>query len=250
MTPYTRATAREAGWQWRIPLQHRTGNGHVYASGFLEDRAAEDRLVQSLEGELLADPRLLRFVTGKRRALWNKNCVAVGLAGGFLEPLESTSIYLVQQGITYLVELMQGAGDVGVARAEYNRMMDLEFERIRDFLVLHYVATEREDTPFWRHMRAMALPGSLADKMELFRASGQVQTYDHGLFLEPSWLAVYLGQRVVPGDYDPRVDQFPDEEVERNLAGLRDHIRSAAERLPAHADWIAQNCPAGGRVLS
>ncbi|MEO0466543.1 MAG: tryptophan halogenase family protein [Pseudomonadota bacterium] len=250
LLPYTRATARVAGWQWRIPLQHRTGNGHVYSSAFSTDQDAEDRLVRSLEGPLIADPRVLRFTTGKRRMLWNRNCVAVGLAGGFLEPLESTSIYLIQQGITYLVELFQGAGDTAVARAEYNRMMDLEFERIRDFLILHYVATQRDDTPFWKHMTGMNLPDSLHEKMELFSATGLVQTYDHGLFLEPSWLAVYLGQRVIPNDYDPRVDQFPEIDISRNLSGLKRHISEAASRLPSHAEWIDRNCPTNQLVAS
>jgi len=246
LLPFTRATAREAGWQWRIPLQHRTGNGHVYCSAFQGVQEAEDRLVQSLEGRPLAEPRPLRFTTGKRRKLWNRNCVAIGLAGGFLEPLESTSIYLIQQGITYLAELFQSSGRVSTARAEYNRMMDLEFERIRDFLLLHYVATERDDTEFWRAMRAMALPASLEDRMELFEATGQVETYDHGLFLEPSWIAVYLGQRRLPQSHDPRVDQFPADETARRLAGLKGHIAATADRLPSHADWIAHNCPAPG----
>ena len=240
--PYTRATARDSGWQWRIPLQHRTGNGYVYASEFTSDQSAQDRFVQSLEGPLVSDPKLLFFKTGKRNKLWNRNCVAIGLSGGFLEPLESTSIYLIQQGITYLIELFQGAGDAVVARSEYNRMMDMEFERIRDFLILHYVATEREDTPFWRHMKSLELPASLEEKMELFRASGRVQTYDYGLFLEPSWLAVYLGQGILPRDYDPRVDQFPDAETLSRLHGLKGHIAKAANALPSHGDWIASHC--------
>ncbi|MEO0815674.1 MAG: tryptophan halogenase family protein [Pseudomonadota bacterium] len=244
LLPYTRATAREAGWQWRIPLQHRTGNGHVYCSAFLDDQDAEDRLVQSLEGRPIAQPRQLRFTTGKRRKLWNRNCVAIGLSGGFLEPLESTSIYLIQQGITYLAELFQATGRVETAQNEYNRMMDLEFDRIRDFLLLHYVATERDDTPFWRAMRAATLPDSLQEKIELFKTSGQVETYDHGLFLEPSWVAVYLGQRVTPDSYDPRVDQFPGQETRNRLAGLKTHMAKATAGLPSHADWIARNCPA------
>lgn len=242
LLPYTRATARGAGWQWRIPLQHRTGNGHVYASGFLSADEAEGQLRSSLEGRMLAEPRHLRFTTGKRRKLWNRNCVAIGLAGGFLEPLESTSIYLIQQGITYLIEMFQGAGDPTVAAAEYNRMMDLEFERIRDFLLLHYVATERTDTEFWRYMRSLKLPESLQEKMALFRSNGRVQRYDHGLFLEASWLAVYLGQRVVPKQYDQRVDQFADDQAKAKLLGLKKHIFDAASSLPTHEAWIAKHC--------
>ena len=243
LLPYTRATAREAGWQWRIPLQHRTGNGYVYSSQFCDDQDAADALVQSLEGPLQADPKFLRFVTGKRRKLWNKNCIAVGLSGGFLEPLESTSIYLIQQGITFLIEMFPSDEESDVARAEYNRMMDLEFERIRDFLILHYHATERADAPLWDMMRTLDVPDSLKEKMALFRARGQVQTYDHGLFLEPSWLAVYLGQGVQPDHYDPRVDEYPEREMLSRLQGMKTHLRSTAEKMMPHADWISQHCP-------
>lgn len=243
LLPYTRATAREAGWQWRIPLQHRTGNGYVYSSQFIDDQAAMDALVNSLEGPLLADPKPLRFVTGKRRKLWNRNCVAVGLSGGFLEPLESTSIYLIQQGITYLIEMFPDGDNVDIARTEYNRMMDLEFERIRDFLILHYHATERTDAPLWDMMRTMDVPDSLKEKMALFRARGQVQTYDHGLFLEPSWLAVYLGQGVFPDYYDPRVDEYPQQEMVSRLQGMKAHIRRSADQMMGHADWISRHCP-------
>lgn len=242
LLPYTRATAREAGWQWRIPLQHRTGNGHVYASAFTTDQEAEDRLMGSLEGKPLADPRILRFTTGKRRQLWNRNCIAVGLSGGFLEPLESTSIYLIQQGITHLMELFPGRGDAEAQRREYNRIMDLEFERVRDFLILHYHATQRDDTPFWDTMRNLKVPDSLAEKMDLFRARGRVPVYQQGLFLEASWLAVYLGQRVLPEAYDPRVEQFPAADAQRNLQGLRGHIAKTAQAMPSHADWIKKHC--------
>ena len=243
MKPYTTATAREAGWTWRIPLQHRTGNGHVYASAFTSDQEAEDRLVGALEGRAIAEPRQLRFTTGKRRKLWNRNVVAVGLSGGFLEPLESTSIYLIQQGITYLMEMFPGAdADRDAVRAEYNRMMDLEFERIRDFLILHYHATERDDTDFWRTMRNLDVPDSLAEKLELFRARGRVQTYDLGLFLEASWVAVYAGQRVVPEGYDARVDMMPEAEARARLQGLRAHIAKAAAGMPDHGEWIARHC--------
>ncbi len=250
LLPYTRATAREAGWQWRIPLQHRTGNGYVYASEFTDDQTAEDSLVQSLEGALLADPKILRFVTGKRRKLWNRNCIAIGLSGGFLEPLESTSIYLIQQGITYLVELFPDHMDADILRTEYNRMMDLEFERIRDFLILHYHATERADAPFWNKMRTLDIPESLKEKMELFRERGQVQSYDHGLFLEPSWLAVYLGQRVLPDHYDPRVDEHPERELLARLTGMKQHIRRTAENMTGHQDWINAHCPSPAEAMA
>lgn len=243
LLPHTRATAREAGWQWRIPLRHRTGNGYVYASAFETDQNAEDRLMNSLEGQALADPKQLRFVTGKRRMLWSRNCVSIGLSGGFLEPLESTSIYLIQQGITYLIEMFPNTLGADTQRREYNRLMDMEFERIRDFLILHYCATTRDDTPFWDAMRTLDLPDSLQTKIELFKARGRIQVYDHGLFLEPSWVAVYLGQGILPHGYDPRVDQFPTEDTARRLTGLKQHIRKAAESMPSHARWLEENVP-------
>ncbi|GGY48758.1 tryptophan halogenase family protein [Parvularcula lutaonensis] len=247
LLPFTRATARGAGWQWRIPLQHRTGNGYVYSSAHTDDQDAEDQLVQSLEGRPLADPRVLRFTTGKRRKLWNRNVVAIGLSGGFLEPLESTSIYLIQQGITYLIELLTAGPAPEPVKDEYNRMMDLEFERIRDFLILHYHATEREDTAFWNDMRNLRIPHSLEEKMALFRARGRVQTYDYGLFLEASWVAVYLGQRVVPSAYDLRADEVSEEELLGRLSSMKAMMATATKRMPSHADWIASNCPAGAR---
>ncbi|QYJ08475.1 tryptophan 7-halogenase [Qipengyuania flava] len=238
LLPFTRATADTAGWRWRIPLQHRTGNGHVYASAFTNDEEACESLLTNLDGAALADPRVLRFTTGKRRKLWNGNCVAIGLSGGFLEPLESTSIYLIQEGITKLLELFPSHGGYHVEREEYNRRMDLEFERIRDFLVLHYHATERDDSAFWNHMRTMQVPDSLAEKIELFTAHGHVARYDHGLFLVPSWVAVMIGQRMLPQSYDWRVDQLPSAEVRQHLAGLKNHIAKAAASMPDHAEYL------------
>ena len=238
LLPYTRATADSAGWRWRIPLQHRTGNGHVYSSGFISDEDAQTSLVDNLEGDLLADPRILRFVTGKRRKLWNRNCVAIGLSAGFLEPLESTSIYLIQEGITKLLELFPAHRDCATETAEYNRRMDLEFERIRDFLILHYHATERDDSDFWNTMRTMKVPDSLTEKMELFRAHGHVARYDHGLFLVPSWVAVMIGQRMVPNTYDWRVDRVAEGDIKRNLAGLRDHMLKAVDQMQGHEQFL------------
>ncbi|MGB3722406.1 MAG: tryptophan halogenase family protein [Pacificimonas sp.] len=243
--PYTRATARDAGWQWRIPLQHRTGNGYVYSSAHISDDEATATLLANLEGEPEADPRLLRFVTGQRKLSWNRNVVAVGLSGGFLEPLESTSIYLIQQAITNFIELLPEHADDPVPRAEYNRLMDLEFERVRDFLILHYHATEREDTAFWDQCRTMDVPDSLKEKMELWRATGHVTKYKDGLFLEASWLAVYLGQGVVPRRHSPLVESLPDSERAAHLSRLRDMTAKAAAKMPSHADWIARHAAAG-----
>jgi len=239
-TPYTTATAHEDGWSWRIPLQHRTGNGHVYSSQFLSDDQAADTLLKGLEGKPLAEPRQLRFVTGKRRKLWNRNVVAIGLSGGFLEPLESTSIFLIQEGITKLLELFPSTQDCDIEIGEYNRWMDLQFERIRDFLVLHYHATERNDSEFWNHMRTMRVPDSLQARLDLFRAHGHVSSYEHGLFLDPSWIAVLVGQRVLPDGYDKRADRLPDGLVRQHLAGLKAHMASAAASMEDHASYLAQ----------
>jgi tryptophan 7-halogenase len=242
LTPYTRATARTAGWQWRIPLQNRTGNGYVYSSKLVSDDEAAATLLRHLDGKALAEPRMLKFVTGRRKQTWNRNCVAVGLSGGFVEPLESTSIYLIQAAITRLLELFPDRNFDALNIDEYNRIMDLEFERVRDFIVLHYHATERDDAPLWNYVRNMAIPDSLAGKLELFRERGVVADYRIGLFLEPSWVAVYLGQRVVPRSYDPLADGQPLEAVQRDASALRAAIREAAGKLPTHEEFIAHYC--------
>lgn len=243
--PYTRATSYEAGWQWRIPLQHRTGNGYVYSSQFISDDEAAEKLKQRVEGKALGDPRPLRFTAGRRRLTWNKNVVAIGLAGGFLEPLESTSIYLIQIAITTLIDNMPDKApfDARVMEA-YNRWIEMEYDRVRDFLILHYHATERDDSPMWRYCRTMPIPDSLAHKMELFRKRAQVVTYKDGLFLEPSWIAVYLGQRVTPSGYHPIADgAIDDAELARQLSGLRTSIEGALSHMPSHEDYLRAYCP-------
>ncbi|MEZ5946253.1 MAG: tryptophan halogenase family protein [Hyphomonas sp.] len=241
--PYTRATAREAGWQWRIPLQHRVGNGYVFSSRFTDDERASDILMSSLEGAPLAEPKFIGFRAGKRRRQWVGNCVAIGLSSGFLEPLESTSIYLIQAGITALAELLPSRAMHEADIREFNRVMDLEYERVRDFLILHYHATERNDSPFWDYVRTMPIPESLAYKLELFRKTGVVVQYKDGLFLHPSWIAVYLGQRVVPDGYDPRVDALPDEQLYKALAEMKALIGQTVSGLPTHADFLRDYCP-------
>src|SRR5262245_36519140 len=250
LTPYTRATAREAGWQWRIPLQHRMGNGYVYSSQYISDDEAAAKLLSRLDGKALAAPRPLRFTAGRRRLTWNRNVVAIGLAGGFLEPLESTSIYLIQIAITTLIDYLterdmaSGANFDPRVVAAFNRWIEMEYDRVRDFLILHYHATERDDAPIWNYCRTMPIPDSLAHKMELFRTRGHVITYKDGLFLEPSWIAVYLGQRVMPGGYDPRADAANAADVSAQLAQVREKIQAAIGRMPTHEDFLQRYCPA------
>jgi tryptophan halogenase len=237
--PYTRATAMAAGWRWRIPLRHRIGNGYVYSSAHLSDAQAADALFAAVEGEPQADPRMLRFRAGRRKSSWSKNVVAIGLASGFLEPLESTSIYLVQGAITQLLELFPVGGVIEEGdRAEFNRMVDLEYDRIRDFLILHYHATTRDDSPFWDHVRTMEVPDSLQEKMDLFRRSGRIARYSQGLFLEPSWLAVYVGQGIVPESWDQRADALDADGLGKAMAALHDDIARAAAAMPDHRAYL------------
>ncbi|MCP5387548.1 MAG: tryptophan 7-halogenase [Novosphingobium sp.] len=243
-TPYTRSIAHGSGWQWRIPLQHRTGNGHVYAKDFISDDEAASILLGNLDGETMADPLQVRFKAGKRTKLWNKNCVAVGLAGGFLEPLESTSLHLVQSGLIRLIRLFPDlefdAGNID----EFNRQTDFEYERIRDFIILHYKATERDDTPFWNYCRTMEVPEPLQHKIDLWMANGRVFKENHGLFSHESWIQVFIGQGMIPRGYDPRVDAKSDEAVMKHLNGISGVIRTCVGQMQTHADFVAAHCAA------
>lgn len=250
LVPYTRATARSAGWQWRIPLQHRTGNGHVYSSGFTTDDAAADTLLAGLDTKPLGDPRPIRFTTGRRETFWAHNCAAIGLSSGFLEPLESTSIHLIQSHVSRLIQLFPRSGDAAAMRAEYNQRCVAEFAQIRDFLILHYHRTDREDTEFWRYCKHMAVPDSLTHKLELFAASGRVGRDVDDLFRDASWVQVMLGQGIMPRDYDPMADQVAPAQLAEFLANLRTLITRAVASLPSHEDYLKRHCPADESLLA
>ncbi len=239
LRPYTTATAMPAGWRWQIPLQHRMGNGYVFSSAHLGEDEACEAIRAAAEGEPLADPRILRFRPGRRARSWSHNVIGVGLASGFLEPLESTSIYLAQMAITYLIELFPEDGQIDPRdRDEFNRLVDMEYDRVRDFLILHYHATTRDDSEFWNHVRTMTVPDSLAEKMELWRKAGRIEKYSDGLFYDASWIAVYVGQGFLPQQHDVR----PALGNPQQLAGAAQNLRSAIERevaaMPGHRDFL------------
>ena len=242
--PFTRATARAAGWQWRIPLQHRTGNGLVYCDAFMDRDTATRLLLETLPGEQLGEPRHLSFTAGRRRQFWEGNVVAIGLSGGFLEPLESTSIHLIQTGISKLLALFPDRRFAAIERDEYNRLMAAAYDGVRDFIILHYHATSRDDSPFWNHVRTMTVPESLQRKIELFRSKGRVFRYDDDLFTVTSWVAVLLGQGVEPADYDPIVDALDDGRVVGAMRQMAGDVARMAEAMPDQAAFIARHCKA------
>jgi tryptophan 7-halogenase len=246
--PYTQAVAQDVGWQWHIPLQHRTGNGQVYCSAYITDDNAQHNLRSQLEGNAIGEPNFLRFTAGRRKQSWNKNCVAIGLASGFLEPLESTSIYLIQVGVNKLIELFPTINFEPVDTREFNRLIEIEYHRVRDFLILHYKANNHHGLPFWDYCRNMAIPEELEYKMHLFRESAQVEHYEQGLFMAPSWHAIYFGQGIIPRGYDTRVAHYPAKDISEYLHNIKRDIAKAVELMPTHA-WSVERALNASRRL-
>ena len=242
--PYTRSIAREAGWQWRIPLQHRVGNGLVFSSEHWSDDEAIDILKSNIEGETLTEPRVLKFKTGQRKKHWHKNCVAVGLSSGFIEPLESTSIHLIQRSVIRLMQLFPYAGIREPDVTEFNRQMRTEVKHIRDFIVLHYHVTNRRDSEFWRYCSSMEVPDSLQHRIDLFQQTGRVFQVPTELFGENSWIQVMLGQGMFPEQYHPIVNMMTREELEKFLTGIRGTAMNLVSQLPEHQRFIDHYCRA------
>lgn len=242
--PFTRATAHSAGWQWCVPLQNRNGNGHVYCSEYMSDDEAHDILVGNLAGKPGAEPNFLRFVTGRRKKAWNRNVIAIGLSSGFMEPLESTSIHLINSGINRLVAILSLDGVTQNQQDTYNRLTDKEYRRIRDFLILHYNATARDDSPFWNHVRTMEVPETLTEKIELFKANGQIFREEDELFNETSWAAVMMGQGIHMDGHGPIAASMVVPELKGELDEMEKSVRFAVQHMPSHADYVARYCPA------
>jgi tryptophan halogenase len=242
--PYTRATAHSAGWQWQVPLQHRNGNGHVYCNEYMSDDEAHSILINNIAGKPGAEPNFLRFVTGRRKKFWNKNVVALGLASGFMEPLESTSLHLVNTGINKLIALLSLDGVTQAQEDAFNRLTGKEYARIRDFLILHYNSTTRDDSPFWNYCRNMPVPDSLTEKVELFRQNGQIFREDDELFTETSWAAVMMGQGIKMGGHNAMADAVREPNTRREIDEMEKSIQFVVQHMPSHGEYLNRYCPA------
>jgi tryptophan halogenase len=242
--PYTQAIAHSAGWQWRIPLQNRLGNGIVYSSQFCSDDEARSTLLGNLTGPTLTEPRQLRFTTGRRKKAWHKNCIAIGLSSGFLEPLESTSIHLITTALLRLMKLFPFGGNTTLLAEQFNRESQLELETVRDFIILHYHQTQRNDSPFWQHYRSMAIPDSLTHRMAMFRENAYAWPDDVGLFRVDSWVQVMMGQGLAPKQHHGAGRVLPVEGLKQQMMALTKMIDNSVAQLPEHADFIQQYCPA------
>ena len=244
LVSYTRATAHSAGWQWRIPLQHRVGNGHVYCSRFMSEDEATSILLNNIDGDVLAEPRPLKFTAGRRKKFWNKNCIALGLASGFMEPLESTSIHLVQEGLAKLVEFFPTKSFSQADTDQYNTQMTAEYEHIRAFIILHYHATERTDSAFWNYCRKMEVPQALLTKMNLFKTHGRTYREANELFSEVAWLQIFIGQRIEPIGYHPLANILTSEQLQGFMHDIKTLVNKARVQIPSHSQYIAQYCAA------
>jgi tryptophan halogenase len=244
LLPYTRATAHSAGWQWRIPLQNRIGNGHVYSSQFMSQDEATSILLNNLDGKQLAEPRYIPFLPGRRKQTWVKNCVAVGLSSGFFEPIESTNIHLIQSAIGRVISLFPNVGFHQADIDEYNTQIEFEYERIRDFIILHYKATQRTDSAFWKHCQNMPIPDTLQHRMDLYSSNGRAYRDGAELFSEISWVQVMQGQGIQARGYHPYVDLRPEAEIREFLGNIRSVILKCVDVMPTHEEYIKQHCAA------
>ena len=242
--PFTKSTAWSAGWQWQVPLQHRNGNGHVYSADHMADQEALDILLANLAGKPTAEPNFLRFTSGRRKKFWNKNVVAIGLAAGFMEPLESTSIHLINTAITKLISVLSLSGITQVQEDVFNRLTGREYARIRDFIILHYKATSRDDTEFWNYCRTMSIPDTLEEKIAMFRLNGQIFREEDELFTETSWAAVMMGQGIAMEGRNPMADRLVLSELKQEIDGIEQSIRHLVNHMPAHGQFLKAYCPA------
>jgi tryptophan halogenase len=242
VTPYTRSIAHDSGWQWRIPLQHRVGNGLVYCSQYMSDNDAKTLIEENISGEKITEPRVIKFSPGRRLKGWNKNCLALGLASGFIEPLESTSIHLIMSGVIRFLRLFPFNGIQQNAIDEYNKQLKGELENIRDFIILHYNVTQRTDSEFWQHCRSIDIPGTLRHKIDLFEKTGRVFLDDGDIFRVDSWTQVMLGQGIMPQQFHLIADMMNDDELQRFLSGIKTSISQRLQQLPEHHTFIERYC--------